>query len=323
MLVVSRTALLMTAATVGAGLLAGPGAAYADDTSTDLSASEMTAALKAVGTASAHAAAQGWKTGVVLSGSSVAGSESFVTDPVRKVVYERLSFSGHTITQYTVAGKGIYSALTDSASRKAVTMMHRSSVRYVFTPDRSASLDADGMSPATLLTDEVDHAGTRTVHDDGSADYRLTEDGTTLTVRADAAGVMKSADANGDGVHMILTYAYGPQHLSPPAAAATISETDLEKGLAYLDMPATVRLIAGQAATDTLRAAHGHKITASSLRKIAKRDATSADAATGVKMVKAKSVRGGVRVYATNPWTHRSVSYTLMPNGRKVTIAKK
>ena len=38
-------------------------------------------------------------------------------------------------------------------------------------------------------------------------------------------------------------------------------------------------------------------------------------------MIKTKSVGGGVRLYATNPWTHRTVTYTLKPSGRKITIA--
>jgi len=38
-------------------------------------------------------------------------------------------------------------------------------------------------------------------------------------------------------------------------------------------------------------------------------------------MIKTKSVGGGVRLYATNPWTHRTVTYTLEPSGRKITIA--
>jgi hypothetical protein len=107
-----------------------------------------------------------------------------------------------------------------------------------------------------------------------------------------------------------------------PSASATIGSAALTQGLVYLDMAASVQQVAGQAATDALLAAHGHNISVSSLRKVGHRDVKAFNAGTGVKMIKVKTV-GGVRVYATNPWTHRTVSYTLEPSGRKVTIAKK
>jgi hypothetical protein len=322
MLVVSRNALLVTAATMAAGLLAGPGAAYAADTPTSLSASEMSAALKAVGTASARAAAKGSKISITLAGGGApAGSETFVTDPVHRVMFERLAFAGPPITQYVAAGRGTYAPVTDPSSRAALKMMRRPSVRYVFTPDRSTTLDSDGMSPSALLTDDVDHAGTRTLHDDGSADYRLTENDSTLTVHTDTAGLLTSADTTGDGMHVTLTYAYGPQHLTLPAPGTTISAATMEHGLAYLDMAAAVRQLAGDTATGALRAAHGHNVSASSLRKVAQQAAAMVNRAVGIKMLKTRNTAGGVRVYATNPWTHHTVSYTVTPAGHKVTIA--
>lgn len=322
MSVVSRGALLVAAASLTTGLVAGPSAAYAADASTSLSAAEMSAALKAVGTASARAAAQGWKAGVTMAGA-VSGSEWFAADPAAGVAYERFALGGVTMTQYVAAGKGTYATLVDPASRAAVKMMGRPAVRYVFTADKSVKLDADGMSPASLLTDDLDHPGTRTLHDDGSADYQLVQDGTTVTVHVDPAGVLGSAHADGGGMHIDMTYAYGPQHLTLPAGAATIGSGALAVGVAYLDMPASVREVVGEAATDALRAAHGHYVSVASLRKVARQDVTALDRAVRVAMVKATSVRGGVRIHATNPWTHRTVSYTLQPAGRKVTIARR
>jgi hypothetical protein len=210
-----------------------------------------------------------------------------------------------------------------------VKMMRRPSVRYVFTADNSVKLDAEvgvgGVSPATLLTDDVDHAGTRTVHDDGSADFRLSADGATLTAHVSAAGTLTSVDVDvdGDGVHEVLAYRYGPAQVTLPSRSATIGAATLAHGLAYLDMAAAVKQIAGQAATDALQAAHGRRISVSSLRKVTQRDVKTSNAASGVKMIKTESIGDGVRVYATNPWTHRTVSYTLQPSGRKVSIAKK
>jgi hypothetical protein len=213
MLVVSRGALLAATASMATGLLGGPSAAYAADTSTPLSAAEMSTALKEVSTASARAAASGWKGTVKVTGGSLSGSESFVVDPVAGVAFERYTFSGQLLAQYVVAGKGTYAGLTDSVSRAAVKMMHRPSVRYVFTADRSVKLDAEagegGVSPATLLADDVAHAGTKTFQDEGSADYRLSEDAATMTVHVTAAGVLASVDVDSEGVHEVLAYTYG------------------------------------------------------------------------------------------------------------------
>jgi hypothetical protein len=327
MLNLSRGALPTATASLVTALLAGPVAAYAADTSTPLSAAEMSTALKAVSTASAQAAAHGWRAAIKVTSGSLSGSESFIVDEDSGVAFERFAFSDQVVAQYVVAGKGTYAALADPQSRAAVKMMHRSSVRYVFTADKSPKSDPDlgegGMSPATLLSDDIDHAGTKTVHDDGSVDYQLGEDDMTATVHVTASGVLASFDVNGDGTHELLTYAYGPQHVKLPSASATISAATLAHGLAYLDMSAAVRQTTGQTATDALRSAHGHQISVSSLHNIAQRDANVANAAAGIKMIKTQSVRDGVRVSAKNPWTHHTSSYTLTASGRKVIIAKK
>jgi len=324
MLVVSRGALLVATASMATGLLAGPGVAYAADTSTPLSAAEMAAELKAVSTASARAAADGWTTTVKLTGDDLSGSEFSAVDPAAGVAFERHEFNGWTSAQYVVAGKGTYDALVDAASRAAVKMMHRPSVRYVFNADKSVKLDTvvDGLSPANFLADGVDQAGTKTVHDDGSADYRLSEDDATMTVHVTAAGLLASADDQSDGDRASFAFTYGPHQVVLPSAAETIGSAALVRGLAYVGMADTVKRVAGEAATDALRSAHGRQITLQSLRKATQRDAEEFNGAAGVRMIKVKTVRGGVRVYAKNPWTHRTVSYTLAPSGRKVTIAK-
>ncbi|WP_143232928.1 hypothetical protein [Actinoplanes regularis] len=55
------------------------------------------------------------------------------------------------------------------------------------------------------------------------------------------------------------------------------------------------------------------------LRKVTRADVTEDNADLGVKMIKTKSVSRGIRVYATNPWTHRTAAYTLKASGKKVT----
>src|SRR5690349_18606963 len=102
MLVLSRGALLAATASLAAGVLAGPAVAYAADTSAQLSADEMSAALKAVGTASAQAAANGWKATVKVSGGQVSGTEFYAVDPAGGVAFERSAFDGEATSRYVV-----------------------------------------------------------------------------------------------------------------------------------------------------------------------------------------------------------------------------
>ncbi|MEU8821366.1 hypothetical protein [Actinoplanes sp. NPDC048796] len=321
----SRPALLTAAVSLSAGLVAVPGAAYAADTATQLSAAQMAAALKAVATTSTAAAAPGWRATMGLSGQ-LAGSSLFVVDPAGGVAFERFISGGHMTAEYAVGGKGLYEYLGDPASRSAVKMMRRPAVKFVFTANKALKLDAyvkeAAAAPGTVLTEDTDHAGTKTVHDDASADYRFTADGSAVTIHVNPAGLLTSAKATGDGLAITLDYNYGPQHVTVPAAPVTIGAAALEQGVAYLDMPAIVKQVARQGAADTRKAAHGRKVKVASLRTVVRRDVTALNKSLRVAMVKTKNTATGVRVYATNPWTRKTTSYTLKASGTKVVTTK-
>jgi hypothetical protein len=323
----SRPALLAATVSMVAGVVAGPTAAYAADTVTTLSAAEMSAALKASAATSATAAAGGWRATMALTGSGLTGSVSYVVDPVGGVMFDQFHIGTDVAVEYAVGGKGRYEYLADATSRSAVRMMGRPTARYVFTPDKSLRFDAyvkdNAPSPATLLAEDVDHAGTKTVHDDQSVDYRFTdEEAEVVTVHIDPAGALAGAHVVADDLNAVIDYTYGAQHVTLPALSVTISAATLAAGLAYLDMPAAVKHVANQSAADTRRAAHGHTVKVASLRKLVLRDASSVNTAGHVKMIKSKSVGGGARVYATNPWTHKTVSYTVKASGKKVVVKK-
>jgi hypothetical protein len=315
----SRGAVLITTASLVAGFVAGPAAAYAADTTTSLSAAEMAAALRTAAGAWTQAAHDGVRATVDVTGD-VTGSELIAVDPAAGVTYMRLSLGTEAMALYSVAGTGTYDYLSDPKSLTAVKMMHRPAVRYRFTADKSQKLDLQDLSPVST-DDDIDHAGTKTVHDDGSADYRLTDkDGTKMTVHVTAAGLLDAVDADGNGLHEAVAYTYGPQSLTLPPASATISAAALARGIAFLDMATWVKQVTRKTASDARRAAHGHRITVSALRTTARRDANTFNRAGDLPMLKAKNVPGGVRVYATNPWTRHTVSYTLKPSGRKVIV---
>ena len=141
-----RFAVLAVTTSVTAALLSVPGAAFAADTASTLSAAEMAAVLNEVATASVAAGKDGWKATATLSGSA-SGSGVFVVDPAGGFAYDQFQVGDSVDARYVVDHKGTYVYLTDPASLAAVKVMNRPSVRYVFTP--SATTKRGRASSAT------------------------------------------------------------------------------------------------------------------------------------------------------------------------------
>lgn len=330
MSVLTRPAVLLATASMAVGLLAAPSAAWAADTTTDLTVAEMKVALKAVAEASTKAGAGGWRADMditMATGSeTLKVTETSRVDPARGLLSDVFEIAGRgSSTTYAVEGKGFYQSL-DAQFKPALQMMGRTSVGYVFTADRDVDLDDAAPVPATILG-YYSLAGTKTLHDDGSADFRVvTEDQTTVTMHASAASVLTDVEVTSTDAEFASTaavdYSYGAQQITLPTAAATIDNATLTKGMAYLDMPAIVKSAATKGAAATRKAAKGRTVKVASLRKLVRADAAAANRSTGVTVVKVKDITGGVRVYATNPWTKKSVAYTVKASGRKVTLKK-
>jgi hypothetical protein len=327
---------VLVAATMAGGLLVGSTAAYADDVTTNLSKAEMVAALKAVATTSTTAANAGLRGSATMSVGSGSGTAGYAIDPVGGMAYMKVAFGGFSGIGYAVQHKGTYEYLNDSTSLAAVKMMGRPAVRYSFTAKASLTLsgwvaDNEVPTPAVALSDEVE-AGTKTLHDDGSVDYAYTlkdEVGeeeetidTDVTLHVDAAGLLTTTTSEVLGYRQQLTLAYGPQKITPPAASATVAATTLAKAKAYVTMATRVQKAANDGAAHTRKAAKGKKVNVTSLRATVRKDAAAVNKTAGVAMVKVTNVAGGVRVFATNPWTHKTVAYTVKASGKKVVVNK-
>ncbi|MDI6100826.1 hypothetical protein QLQ12_19630 [Actinoplanes sp. NEAU-A12] len=329
MSVLTRPAVLLATASMAVGLIAAPGAAWAADAGTPLSAAEMKIALKAVADASLSAGAGGWRADmdmtVSMDSSSLHIAKETRVDPARGLYFDVLEFAGRDTVTYAAEGKGVYQSLDDPTADAALTMMGRPSVTFVFTADTRVRLDEMAPSPASLL-DAYSLAGTKTVHEDGSAEFRVVSDDETVTMHTSAAAVLTEVDVTATAdeatTEGTVDYTYGAQDISLPAASATIDEATLMTGVAYLDMPAMVKSAATQGAAATRKAAKGRTVKVATLRKLVRRDVTAANQKSPVPIVKAKDITGGVRVYATNPWTKKSVAYTVKASGKKVTLKK-
>ncbi|MFC4070973.1 hypothetical protein [Actinoplanes subglobosus] len=333
MSVLSRPAILLASATVAASLLVAPSAAFAADTTTDLTTAGMKAAVAAVEVATETAAAQGWTSDLDLSvdlgGTTASGWQTTTTDTEHGLLSAAFAVDGQGESKVFLAeGSGTYaSAGDDSRTRAALKMMGRSSVGFVFTADAELTLEHDGPTPLQLVASSIS-AGTKTVHDDGSTDLVFTDSTMgTVTLHADASSVLRSATTALKEEDMSLStsvdYGYGPQTVTLPAAGETIDSATMTKGIAYLDMAGLVRNAAVSGAADTRRAFKGAKVKVATLRKLVRNDAAETNYLNGgIEVVKVKNVTSGVRVWATNPWTKKTVAYTVKASGKKVLVKK-
>ncbi|OJF12117.1 hypothetical protein [Couchioplanes caeruleus] len=117
-----------------------------------------------------------------------------------------------------------------------------------------------------------------------------------------------------------LTYTYAPQTVTLPAAGTVIGEAPLAVGVWYVDMPAYVRQVSHGGAAAARRAARGATVKVTSLRKAVRREVSAFHTKARLKMIKVTDVRRGVRVFATNPWTRKTVSCTVTASGKKVVV---
>ncbi len=315
---------MLAAVAVTAGVLTGPGAAFAADTRTSLTAAQMRAALKAVNTTTSAAARPGWRATVSIAISGISITTREAADPAHGIAMDQIDSGVLNMTEYAVSGVGVYDYAGDRDSRKAMAMIGHPSVRWVLTPSKLklSTWMRDTLSPPSeALTDGDVPAGRRTTHDDGSADYVFVTDGTTVTLHVDPRGALTSVRAVDSDGTVRMTYAYGRQNLKAPAASATVSRTTMDQALAYADMSSTVSDVATGGASGARTRAHGRTVSVSSVRAAVRRNASEVNKSLKLTMVRVTDIRGGARVSATNPWTHRTVTYTVTASGRKVIVA--
>jgi hypothetical protein len=324
--------LLLATASVTAGVLAAPGAALAADTTTTLTAAQMTAELKAVAGTTGAAGAKGWAGTFKMKSDDGLGGVTFATDPVGGRAYVKLALPYEHSTTYAVARKGVYNSLTTAKQKAAVKMIHKPSAQYVFTARTTLNITswarANSGDPVEILTGDTDgaeYAGTRTEHDDKSVTYKYDDDDEgTFTLDVDPAGALTQAKINyADYLVETFTWQYGPQTVTLPTGAQTVSSTTMTKAMAYVNLAADVKKLAGRSAADVRTAANKHTVKVSVLRKVVKRDVATFNKNAKVKVVAVTDIAGGVRISAKNPWTGLKVVYTIKASGKKVVVVKK
>ncbi|GAA4945232.1 hypothetical protein [Actinoplanes utahensis] len=338
MSVLSRPTVLLATASVAAGLLVAPGAAFAAGPAPTLTAAEMKAALKPVAEASALAGAGGWRAVTdfsldVPSAGPITMVDTTVVDPVHGRYSDVVDLGRYGREEtYAAAGEGVHRTVEVGAQTAALRMMGRPAVKYVFTADKGLELAAFLVADNAPAPDDMARyyalAGTKTVDEDGTTDFTVLadegDDPYTVTLHVNASSVLTGVDAvpadATEAGEASIAFTYGAQTVTLPAAAATVDSRTLAKGVAYLDMAAVVKRAVTKGAADTRKAAKGRTVTVASLRRLARAGAVSAGKAAGVAMVQVKDITGGVRVSAVNPWTKKTVAYTVKASGRQVIV---
>ncbi|MEV6303749.1 hypothetical protein AB0M02_30385 [Actinoplanes sp. NPDC051861] len=323
-----RPAILLASASIAAGILVAPSAAYAADTTTQLTKAQMKAELSEVAKATESASVAGWGGTYKVTISGAEGGATFAIDPTGGRAYYEFTVDRETSAGYAVANKGSYEHFQTRAEYAAAKLLGRPSAKFVFTTNTKLDLDDwvddNEPRPSIMLADSANHAGTKTVHDDGSStySYEVPEDAVT-TIEVGEDGVLDSVGVSYPPLlSQTLAYAYGPQTVTLPSADQTVSRAALTKALAYVDMPAATKDVATRSAKATLKAAKGKKVTVANLRKIARNTAAAHNATANEKVLAVTNVKDGVRVSAKNPYTGQKVSYTLKASGKKVIMRK-
>ncbi len=322
---------LLATASLAAGLLTAPAAALAADTTTPLTAAEMSAALKGVAGTTAPAELPGYAGDLQLSftldGAAQKGSAKFGADAASGRGY--LSATGvlGALGTYAQAGKGMWIYFNGKTERAAVAMAGRPAARYVFQPDAKLTLDdwdADTLPTASsVVGEDALHAGTKTVHDDGTTDYTYADDEKIqITFTVDAHGVLTAAHAATTGVEETFTWTYGPQTISLPSAAQTIGAVVFTQALAYLNMAGKVKQAAVNSAEVVESRSKKKTVKVVNLRKWTRYEISSFNSSLGVKVLAVADVKGGVRISAKNPFTKATAAYTVKASGKHAVARK-
>ncbi|BCY06937.1 hypothetical protein [Actinoplanes sp. L3-i22] len=325
-------ALALTTATLATGVLLAPGAALAADTTTPLTAAQMSAALKNVAGPTATAELPGYggdfQATFTEDGHTASASGKFASDPVRGSGYITSSNPDMTgLTGYALTGKGEWDLLDGTAERAAAKMAGHPTAKYAFTPNAKLTLDEwvtyHLPAPSVLVVSDPRHAGTKTVHDDGTTDYHYADDEkNSLTFSADAGSVLTGVKVTATGVDETFTWNYGAQTVPLPTGAESIARVTLDRAVAYLNMAAKVKYAATSSA-QVIESKSGKKtVKVANLRKWARAEVASANSSFEVKVLAIADVTGGVRISATNPWTKATAAWTVKASGKHAVARK-
>lgn len=334
------------------GASTAPSATAPSATTTQLTPQQLTADLTKAAAATKAAGKDGWSESVHTAAPD--GSASMAWTLVYAVRQGRAytAISGElTGKMIAVQHAGIYAGTSSVASilgsaahvKRLLAAVGRPNATWIYTPDPTVDL-TDGefgmadASPAQLLSaliaptyETVTGAPAKTVAAGGmSTTYAFTVAAAkpkdpdsvagTITVTLNAGGVMTAFTATSSDEAESGSFAYGKQNILLPTGAQVVSISRLLDGEALLRMKSDARKIAAQTRTQVTKTKHKKSRTVRLIRTKAATLVANANSADGLHVFSRRNIAGGVRVTATNPYTHDKLIFTVKGAGKKAIV---
>jgi hypothetical protein len=348
----TRPAVLLAGlATVAASVLM-PSAAFAAGNT--VTTDELKSALSSVVTATAAAETEGFAGVTVWTDEDAVGTGSSHTRTSlvsartgRAADYTRDS-KGVLLDGYVqVTGYGVYTYLPPVEAEPVVKYMGRSGASWLVHKEATTDANpADGrpsVHVAQVLDEIISPDDDATVYHDATVTtdgetrviempFTISEGGEPLTGSVtikDVNGVMTQSQFDLSDMRLAdTTYVYGDQQVDLPAAKAVVGRAAFNDAYALQQNAGRVKKLADATAKSlakTVKSKKSTKVKVTALRRAAFNRAAAANADTwnsDVALYSVKNVTGGVRITERNPYTKKTVSYTLKLTGKKVTVRK-
>lgn len=311
-----------------AGVLLSAAAAVAEAPSSSVDPAVAHAALSAAAAASNRAGARGWKATV----NRLNGSVVITRDTLRRRVHE--THPGEPTWEYFAAeGVGSYDRLTDTtAPPAALEQLARPAAQFEFAPDRNFSLTVErgsdayvaptgDLGPVGALKATIVTSATLNVLADGTKVYKIIGSlrggsGTAIVhISPDGTVSQTVMDLGPGSPRTLQNFSYTGTEVTLPNAADCVTNSALERAVAALKLPATLKAQAKGVATgaDAHAKSVGRRSTTSTdIVNAARKFATIHALEWHPVRTTTRLTRTGATLTAINPFTHRSLTYTII-----------
>jgi len=329
----TTTRRLLIGAVVMTATLASSRTAASALTYSALTQAEFVAAMSTVRAATAASEGSGWRldTSAGIGATSIAGSVAF--DPTSGRVSEDDDTAAPGNELYAERGTGTWTpAHTDSDSVAARKLLGMPSATHVLSPEwRPTYMAVTGQAASRQLDEEIAGVTTavKTVEDDGSILYSFAAsdpfaaagepvDGAGFSIAVDIhttvdnviVGETVTASVPLFGSSSVeVAISYGSQQITVPSPADSVPQADLDRALNAVHLKTIV-------ADTATRVSH----TAATIARHAHRTIVAADIVLAARRVvkgarvhiTVTPIRAGVRLSSVNPFTHATVSSTVV-----------
>lgn len=345
-------ALLLGSALV-VGAMTAPVSASADGATgaTPVTPADVLTALSAAKTATATAEERGWSFEETYTENGATDRSTFAYDPAT----QRLIVSDPAARQVMVAvsHRGTYYTLPAYGSvrrlHRILAVVGRPKAAWIYEPDSTIDLESGPFAVADVapdallgqLTDAdettISDGATETAESDGSTTYVIpvttvtgevqlpggdVKDTALVTLTVGADGALGAGAVAFTDEQVSKTFGYGRPDIALPKAGDTVSEARLNKGRPLLRMAWDLKDMAQVIAMDVVKSPHRAWGAVRIIRTDAVRLARIGNRRDRQQVFAHRTVAHGVRITATNPFTHAKVVFTVRAIGNRAVVRR-